>query len=129
MREFVFFSQQTNLQYKKITFYTQYRSYFIASRTKTCFALCPDSFGLQPVSRDFLAFERPDGLSQAKKSLETGLRPKESGRSAKIFFVPAPIKYDLYFEKKYYNILKAPAPKKLIFFINLCKFISMECGL
>ena len=98
MREFVFFSQQTNPQYKKITFYTQYRSYFIGSRTKTCFALCPDSFGLRPVSRDFLAFERPDGLSQAKKSLETGLRPKESGRSAKIFFVPAPIKYDLYFE-------------------------------
>ncbi len=47
MREFVFFSQQTNPQYKKITFYTQYRSYFIGSRTKTCFALCPDSFSLR----------------------------------------------------------------------------------
>ena len=98
MREFVFFSQQTNPQYKKITFYTQYRSYFIGSRTKTCFALCPDSFGLRPVSQDFLAFERPDGLFQAKKSLETGRRPKESGRSAKKFFVPAPIKYDLYLD-------------------------------
>merc|ERR1712029_528377 len=71
MREFVFFSQQTNPRYKKITFYTQYRSYFIGSRTKTCFTLCPDSFGLRPVSRDFLAFERPDGLSRAKKSPET----------------------------------------------------------
>jgi len=49
MREFVFFSQETNPQYKKITFYTQYRSYFIGSRTK-------------------------------------------------FFFVPASIKYDLYFE-------------------------------
>ena len=79
-------------------FYSKYRSYFVGAGTKKIFALRPDSFGLRPVSQDFLAFERPGGLSQAKKSLETSLRPKESGRSAKKFFVPAPIKYDLYFE-------------------------------
>ena len=61
-------------------------------------------FWPSPVSRDFLAFERPDGLSQAKKSLETGLSQKESGRSAKNFFVPAPIKYDLYFASLNKNI-------------------------
>ena len=83
MREFVFFSQQTNPQYKKITFYTQYRSYFIGSRTKTCFALCPDSFGRRPVSRDFFAFKRPDGLSQAKKSLKRAEGQVAEGQKGK----------------------------------------------
>ena len=61
---------------KKVHFTLNKDQIFHLQCQKNCFALCPNSFGLRPIFRDFLAFERPNGLSQAKRSLETGLRAK-----------------------------------------------------
>ena len=46
---------QVKIYGKMLYFYSKYRSYFIGAGTKKIFALRPDSFGLRPVSRDFLA--------------------------------------------------------------------------
>ena len=59
---------------------------FCMSNDKKFFALRPNYFGLRHVLRDFLAWERPLGLSKAKKSRKTGRRPKEFGQSAKQLF-------------------------------------------
>ena len=82
-----------NKLYVKMPIYCRYgiflfviKNIFCMSNDKNFFALRPNYFGLRPVLRDFLAWERPLGLSKAKKSRKTGRRPKEFGQSAKQFF-------------------------------------------